>query len=1370
METSSSSTPVLPVNSPVLPVATPNVSIPKFEQSIESIECYMERLNFYFTVTNTPDNARVPLLCLVLGPEHYKLLREALSPRSLTDCSYSECTDILLGKFTLRSCVIANRFKFYTRKQQPSESISDFINCIKSLSMSCNFDSFLDQALRDKLVCGINNDQMIKRLLSEEDSLTFQQACTLLHHMESVSKSADQIQNGTSYEANAISHSSRYRSRSPSQSKSRDKSRGNSVSRSNFGNNSGHQSQKRCSFCSIKHQPDRCPALQWSCYSCGKKGHTSSVCRRKPGTSNNNDNKSHSVNLLINQVSKVQAVTYTFAEDKPLGCYLIVNSHKLYFLVDSGSSVSVISNHIYEKYFKSVKLIPYNGILLVANKSKVDIIGTIFVTVCLNNEVFKNVQLIIVKELTHDAIMGRDMLDLMVQNWRSVFVKNTLCSLSSVPQSDLESFKIKFPNAFSAANNNLAIKNFQVSLNLKENATPVFHRAYTVPFALRKSVDLELDRLEAEGIIKRVKYSQWASPLVCIPKKSGQVRLCVDFKTTVNPQLRVDQYPIPNPDDIINEFLNCAVYCEIDLSNAFLQVEVSPESRHILTVNTSKGLYEYCRLCFGLSSAPAAFQSVIDSILSKVKGKKSAFFDNIFVGGKTYEECAETLSQVLEALNSHNVKINVEKSRFFVNSLDFLGFKLSKDGKQPSESKIQKIRSAPTPTNISQLKSYLSMLNFYRCFIPMCPDLLNPLHQLLKKDVPFVWSQVCEDAFVASKQAVSEKALLVLFDPTKPISVTVDSSSFGVGAVLSNSVDGKDLPVIFESATLTPAQQNYSQIDKEALAVIFAITKFHKYLIGNKFTIYSDHQSLKTLFSESKKIPVQASSRLIRWSILLSAYDYKIEYKKGISIPQADAMSRLPSSEIVNIPECNFLYLSTPLLDYKSVAEHTSQDTILSQVKNYIEKGWSHYRHTAEIKKYFNCRHNLSVSGDCIIFGNRVVIPSSLQMHVLQKLHYGHSGITRTQLLARSYIWWSGMDESIREYISRCDICRKTQNSTPNEFRSPWPSPTGPWQRIHLDFFYFKGTQFLILADSYTKWIECVRVPTTKFGSVSCCLNDFFSRFSYPKMICTDNGPPFSSEEFGRYCSQKNIKLIRTPSYNPQSNGLSEKSVSTFKRQLYKSLLANVALSIEDRLSDCLLVYRATPSSVTGVSPMSAMLSYSPRTPISQLVPSSQPKSILKCPSQLSNTPKFCEDERVLVNLRHAKGPLRWESGVIKVKVSQLVYIVQLDSGTVRKVHVNQVRKYDENKSHSKFIASNIGKSGQDYYYHIKNPQRLNPVSLNESCPNTVNPSKGNVAGSSSQDVSVNNPVNRADNSGQSKYDKSTRLRRNICKPVRFRE
>ena len=250
------------------------------------------------------------------------------------------------------------------------------------------------------------------------------------------------------------------------------------------------------------------------------------------------------------------------------------------------------------------------------------------------------------------------------------------------------------------------------------------------------------------------------------------------------------------------------------------------------------------------------------------------------VSGKTQQEHLANLNEVLTRLESSGLRLKKEKCTFCKPEVTYLGHTITADGLKPSPNKVKAVSELPAPSKVSELKTFLGLVNYYARFIPDLAARLAPLYKLLKHNEPWHWSTEQETAFHDVKKSLMTPQILAHFDDTKPIVMACDASPFGVGAVLSQIVDdGLEHPVAYASRSLSPAEHNYSHLDKEALAIIFGVTKFHQYLCGRTFTLYSDHKPLIHIFSESKSIPVMASARLQRWALTLSAY-HKVQVWK----------------------------------------------------------------------------------------------------------------------------------------------------------------------------------------------------------------------------------------------------------------------------------------------------------------------------------------------------------------------------------------------------------------------------------------------------------------------------------------------------------
>ena len=368
--------------------------------------------------------------------------------------------------------------------------------------------------------------------------------------------------------------------------------------------------------------------------------------------------------------------------------------------------------------------------------------------------------------------------------------------------------------------------------------------------------------------------------------------------------------------------------------------------------------------------------------------------------------------------------------------------------------------------------------------------------------------------------------------------------------------DNSERPIAFTSRTLAPAEKKYSQVEKEGLAIVYAVRKFHQYLYGHRFTIFSDHKPLKYLFSESRPVPVLASARIQRWALTLSTYEYTIEYRPGTKIANADALSRLPQeTQHIPIPvpgdiKCLIQQLSDCIVTAAQIAAWTVKDVVLSCVHHFILHGWPDNCPNSSFQPFFSRKDELD---GCILWGARVVVPAAGHHTVLQQLHDTHPGITRMKSLARSYVWWPGLDSDIQSTVQKCDVCQSNRKSPPKAPLHPWEWPSQPWSRLHIDHAGpFHGKLFLIIVDAYSKWIEVKIVSSTSTEATIAALRPIFTTFGLPQQLVSDNGTGFTSTEFKQFLSQNGIKQILTSPYHPSSNGLAERAVQTFKDAVTK--------------------------------------------------------------------------------------------------------------------------------------------------------------------------------------------------------------------------
>lgn len=393
--------------------------------------------------------------------------------------------------------------------------------------------------------------------------------------------------------------------------------------------------------------------------------------------------------------------------------------------------------------------------------------------------------------------------------------------------------------------------------------------------------------------IIRPSNSPWSSPIWVVPKKlnaSGtqKWRVVVDYRG-LNQKTIDDKYPLPNINDLLDKLGKCQYFSTLDLASGFHQIEMDQDDIEKTAFSTDQGHYEYTRMPFGLKNAPATFQRVMDNILRGLQNEKCAvYLDDIIIYSTSLQEHIEKLKSVFDRLRESNFKIQLDKSEFLKKEVAYLGHIVTPEGVKPNPNKVEAIKKYPIPKTTKQIKAFLGLLGYYRRFINNFAKLTKPLTKCLKRGAKIEHNTEFIECFEKCKSLLTNEPILKYPDFTKTFNLTTDASNVAIGAVLSQGKIGQDLPVAYASRTLNDSEQNYSVIEKELLAIVWATKYFRPYIFGRKFNIITDHKPLQWLFS--LKDP---NSKLLRWRIKLEEYDYNIMYKKGKLNSNADALSRI---------------------------------------------------------------------------------------------------------------------------------------------------------------------------------------------------------------------------------------------------------------------------------------------------------------------------------------------------------------------------------------------------------------------------------------------------------------------------------------------
>ncbi|XP_055589909.1 uncharacterized protein K02A2.6-like [Uranotaenia lowii] len=634
-----------------------------------------------------------------------------------------------------------------------------------------------------------------------------------------------------------------------------------------------------CWSCGGMHFNRDCPYREHQCRDYRKKGHKEGYCtcflKKTPGKK-----KFQPKNKTCKVVS-VKSVNQRrkYAE-------VLINNCPVRLQIDSASDITIISDTNWRQLGQPLGQAPCDA--RTASGEPLDLALEFWAEAQIGG-VTKSGLCRVASANLNLNILGSDWLDLFGL-W-DVPISAYCNQVNTTSQSSKHFWQTKFPKVFTESMG-LCTK-VKAQLTLKGNPKPVFRPKRPVSYSMQAAVEDELHRLESLGILQAVDHSDWAAPIVAVRKPTGKIRICADFSTGLNAVLEPNQYPLPRPEDIFAKMSGCKFFSHIDLSDAYLQVEVDQRDQQLLTINTHLGLFRYTRLSPGVKSAPGAFQKIIDTIIANLE-LCCGYLDDLIVGGRTVEEQNRNVDRILGKLEEFGFTVRIEKCNFNMRQVKYLGQILDGDGIRPDPDKTAAIASMPAPHDVLTLRSYLGAVNYYAKYVPEMRKLRYPMDQLLKAGTPWEWSHECQQAFNRFREILQSPLALMHYNPDLEIIVSADASQYGIGAQIAHKLpDGHVKAICHACRSLTPAESNYSQIEKEGLALVFAVTRFHRMIFGRRFTLETDHKPLLSIFGSKQGIPTYTANRLQRWALTLLLHDFSITYINTDSFGYADILSRL---------------------------------------------------------------------------------------------------------------------------------------------------------------------------------------------------------------------------------------------------------------------------------------------------------------------------------------------------------------------------------------------------------------------------------------------------------------------------------------------
>lgn len=589
---------------------------------------------------------------------------------------------------------------------------------------------------------------------------------------------------------------------------------------------------------------------------------------------------------------------------------------------------------------------------------------------------------------------------------------------------------------------------------------------------------------------------------------------------------------------------------------------------------------------FGINCAPEIFQKIMERVLAGCEGCLN-YIDDIIVFGSTKEQHDKRVRKVQDRLTASNVTLNKQKCVIGVKEIEFLGHHLSPEGIKPKHDKITAIQQFRAPATSEETRSFLGLVNYVGKFIPHLATITEPLRRLTRQDVKFEWKQEQQNAFDTLKAHMSKENTLGYYNVRDRTQIVADASPVGLGAVLIQFKNEEPRIISYASRSLSQTEQKYAQTEKEALALVWAMEKYHYYIFGREVELVTDHKALEVIFSPKAK----PCARIERWVLRLQSYRYKVVYKPG-KTNIADPLSRLCVARVNNTGKNDDAYVKwittyaePKAIKLEQINAESAKDTTILAVKQAMEnKTWSD-----ATKFYKHIESELCFNDDILLRGTRIVIPTSLVDRALELAHEGHPGMSVMKKRLRAKVWWPKMDTDVDKYVKKCEGCTLVSAPSAPEPMSRHKLPSEPWQHIAIDFCgpLPSGHHLFVIVDYYSRFLEIEIM--TKIDSTETIkrLKRIFARFGLPLSITADNGRQFVSTEFKDYCNTNNIKLISTIPWWPQMNGEVERQNRSILKRL--SISQQAKRNWMEDLQEYLLMYRSTPHSVTLKSPAELM-------------------------------------------------------------------------------------------------------------------------------------------------------------------------------------
>nr|AKD28027.1 pol polyprotein [Glypta fumiferanae] len=766
----------------------------------------------------------------------------------------------------------------------------------------------------------------------------------------------------------------------------------------------------------------------------------------------------------------------------------------------------------------------------------------------------------------------------------------------------------------------------EMDIQVSDTATPVFSKPYRATEKERGEIKQILGEWRDAGIVTDTQ-SPYASPVLLVKKKTGESRLCVDFRK-LNQQTKRVHFPLPNIDDHLSKIRDSSLFIVLDLAHGYLQIPLTRDAREKTAIITSDETAEFTRMVFGLMNGPAFFSKAMHKALGSLRDDVALYYlDDILIPGKNWADLKDKLCLVLDALRNAGLTIKLAKCKFLYREVSYLGYEITENGIGPGYRKVEAIKEFAVPKNVHEIRRYLGLTSYFRKFVPKFAEIAGPLHELLRSNVEFRWGQSQQDAFETLKRKLTEHPILQTFDPRAVTELHTDASAVGLAAMLmQRDSNGKMRLVYALSRRTSEVESRYHSSKLELLAIIWAITRLRSMLANIHFTVVTDCQALCYLSTQKTLNP-----QMIRWNNLLSEYDYNIVHREGVKLAHVDALSRAPVEAPENAQGNHVLSINN---EADAIRMYQYSDDVLKRKKELLTKGIDT---CSKIEKseiegfelidgilYKRCEDKLLY-----------VVPKSMRKSLVIRFHdlKSHQGVDRTVSRIKEHYHFPRMRTYVKRHIRSCLHCTACKAKPGRQAGELHPIPPGhrPFATIHVDHMgpfvtSARGNKYVfVIVDNLTKFVIVRAVKNTKTVPVLRILDEFVREYGAPLRIVSDRGTCFTSKQFEQFCDKHGIRHTLNSPRHPQANGQVERWNATLLPAIQGSLIEDEGKSWDMQIRKIQSDLNEMKNASTGKSPFELVYGYVPRRDegtVRQLAVDED--KMYQQPEKLQNEAKIC--------------------------------------------------------------------------------------------------------------------------------------------------